>query len=249
MCFFLHRGHTCGCLVSGFLAVGAGESGSDTLTPSLFANMDAALNILMPSAHWLKAMHGCIPYQAMCPHSVFELKCGHRSDDLADWQLLRVLLLGFFWGFFMCKPDSGRRGWSVLVYCPCGKLRCTPRPGSWEALLLLWSRCIFLVCLSWKPHFTWLRKTLFCIPYRKRCAKEMSASWRTTMSAASGWWPAPEEWICWCHLSALSSHPPIHWQWILLPSELLPEFGCLPVGLEFTQNSNQSQNMFCAPCP
>lgn len=70
VCFFLHHGHTRGCLVSGFLAVGAGESGSATLTPSPFANMDAALNILVPPAHWLKAMHGCIACQAMCPHSV-----------------------------------------------------------------------------------------------------------------------------------------------------------------------------------
>lgn len=42
-------------VVSGFLAAGAGESGSATLTPSPFANTDAALNILMPSAHWLKS--------------------------------------------------------------------------------------------------------------------------------------------------------------------------------------------------
>lgn len=83
MCFFLHHGHTCGCPVSGFLAVGAGESGSATLTPSPFANMDAALNVFMPSAHWLKATHGCVAYQAMCPHSVF-VRASPRSDDLAD---------------------------------------------------------------------------------------------------------------------------------------------------------------------
>lgn len=71
MGFFLHHGHTRGCLVSGFLAVGAGESGSATLTPSPFANMDAALNIVVPPAHWPKAMHGCIAHQAMCPQSVF----------------------------------------------------------------------------------------------------------------------------------------------------------------------------------
>lgn len=98
MCFFLHRVRTRGCLVSGFLAVEAGESGSATLTPSTFANTDAARNILTPSSQWLKAMHDCIAYQAMCPHSVF-VRASPRSDDLPDWQLLRVFpgsLLGFF---------------------------------------------------------------------------------------------------------------------------------------------------------
>lgn len=98
MCFFLHHGHTRGCLVSGFLAAGAGESGPATLTPSPFANVDSAVNILMPSAHWLKAMHGCTAYQATCPHPVF-VRASPRSDDLLDWKLLRVFpgsLLGFF---------------------------------------------------------------------------------------------------------------------------------------------------------
>lgn len=109
MSFFLHHGHTYGCLVSGFLAVGAGESGSATLSLSPFANMDAALNILMPSAHWLKAMHDCTAYQTMCPHSVL-IGASPRSDDLPDWQLLRVFLaslLGFF-GFSSCGKNSFR---------------------------------------------------------------------------------------------------------------------------------------------
>lgn len=155
MCFFLHHGHTRGCLVSGFLAVGAGESDSATFTPSPFANMDAALSIFMPSAHWLKAMHGCTAYQAMCPHSVFVGTSPKVwwSTRLATAQSVPWLTLRPFWGFFMWKPDSGRRGWSVLIYCPSMKLRSTPRPGSWEALLLLlWSRSVFLICLSWKPR-------------------------------------------------------------------------------------------------
>lgn len=120
MCFFLHCGHIYGCLVSGFLAAGAGESGSATLTPSTFANMDAALNILTPSAHWLKAMHDCITYQAMSPHSVF-VRAGPRSDDLtrlATAQSVPRLTLGLFGVSFSWKPDPGRRGLSVLIYSP-----------------------------------------------------------------------------------------------------------------------------------
>lgn len=158
MCFFLHHGHTRGCLVSGFLAVGAGKSGSATLTPGPFANRDAALNIVVPPAHWLKAMHGCIAHQAMCPQSVFGVCRGKpqvwSSTRLATALNTLWLTLGLFWVFFTWKPHSGRRSWSIVIYCPSMKPRCTPRPGSWEALLLLWSRSIFLVCLSWKPHLT-----------------------------------------------------------------------------------------------
>lgn len=140
MFFFRHHGHTHGCLVSGFLAVGAGESGSATLTPSLFANMDAALNILMPPAHWLKAVHGGIAYQAMCPHSVWCLS-GQAPGLMICWTgNCSECSMGQSWaflGFLHMETRFRGKGWSVLICCPSMKLRCTPRRDSWEALLLL----------------------------------------------------------------------------------------------------------------
>lgn len=118
-------------------------------------------------------MHGCTAYQAMSPHSVF-VRASPRSDDLLDWQLLRVFPgshLGFF-GFSSHRNQIQGEGvnlyWSIA---PSVKLRCTPTPGTWGALLLLWSRCIFLVCLSWKPHLAWLRENIVLHPFQKTVRK------------------------------------------------------------------------------
>lgn len=148
----LHRGHTHGRRVSGFLVVGVSGSSSAALVPSPLANTEAVLSILMPPDHWLTAIHGCVAYGGHV--STLSLWClSWRAPSLMiNWtgnsSECSVAPTWFSWVFFTWKPDSGRGGRSVLIFCPSMKPRCTPRPGSWEALPLLWFRCIFLVCLS-----------------------------------------------------------------------------------------------------
>lgn len=64
-------------------------------------------------------------------------------------------------------------------------------------------------------------KTRCCLPYRKLYTKGMSASWRTTMSAASGTWQAQEAWTCLFHQLVWLFLLQIRWPWTLLASKLL----------------------------
>lgn len=67
-----------------------------------------------------------------------------------------------------------------------------------------------------KPQYGW-----GCLPYRKLCTKGMSASWRTTMSAASGMWQAQEAWTCSFLLLVWLFLRRIPWPWTSLASKLL----------------------------
>lgn len=125
----LHHGYTHGCIVSGFLAAGAGGSSSAVLTPSPFANMDAALSILRPPAHIHTGI--CIQlYSHTWLHSLL-WPCVTLSLWYLSWQApgLMINWTGncsecsvappwFSWVFLTWKLDSGRRGWSVLISCP-----------------------------------------------------------------------------------------------------------------------------------
>lgn len=123
-----YHGHTHGCRVSGFLAVGASGSSSAALIPSPFTNTDAVLSILMPPAHWLTAIHDCVAYRGHV--STLSLWClsWQAPSLMIDWtgncSACSVAPTWFSWVFFKWKPDAGRRGWSVLISCPSMKPRC-----------------------------------------------------------------------------------------------------------------------------
>lgn len=161
----VHRGHICGHMVSGFLAVDEFSYCACFQSHHKYrcsTKHSYVCRSLAYSHTWLHSLlWACVHIQSLI-RVVASLKTW--PDELGWQQLLRVFC-GFhliFSVFFTWKPDSGRRGWSVLISCPIMKPRCTPRPGSWEPLPLLWSTCILSVSPG-NPIYLSKLKNGFCV--------------------------------------------------------------------------------------